>query len=179
MEIYFNPTAGTITNLNDLKTESLRVGLSTVLLDINANTFNILTRVNMSGNLNLNGGGLFRNDIDPQTLNDTFAGPSMTVAVGTSTAVPPYTVERVGNASTGTLTIQLNDGSIGQEIFFVYSETATGLVEITGAIDPIILDGGTAIQLDGKGQSVHLLCVDDGTGNGDWYIVGGAGYLIS
>jgi hypothetical protein len=88
MEIYFNPTAGTITNLNDVKTESLRVGLSTVLLDINANVFNILTRVNMSGNLNLNGGGLFRNDIDPQTLNDTFAGPSMTIAVGTSTAVP-------------------------------------------------------------------------------------------
>ena len=28
MEVYFNPTAGTITNLNDLKTESLRVGLN-------------------------------------------------------------------------------------------------------------------------------------------------------
>ena len=51
IEVYFNPTAGTITNLNDVKTESLRVGLSTVLLDINANTFNILTRVNMSGTL--------------------------------------------------------------------------------------------------------------------------------
>lgn len=178
MEVYFNPTAGTVTNLNDVKTESLRVGLSTVLLDINANTFNILTRVNMSGNLNLNGGGLFRNDMDPQTLNDTFSGPSLTIAVGTSTAVPPYTVERVGNSSTSVLNIELNDGSIGQEIFFIYSEATTGLVEISGAIDPIILDGGTAIQLGAKGQSVHLLCIDDGTGNGDWYIVGGNGYTI-
>lgn len=178
MEVYFNPTAGTITNLNDVKTESLRVGLSTVLLDINANTFNILTRVNMSGNLNLNGGGLFRNDIDPQTLNDTFAGLSMTIAVGTSTAVPPYTVERVSNTSTSTLNIQLNNGSIGQEIFFVYSGAATGVVEIAGAIDPII-GQGNGIQLSAQGDSVHLLCVDDGTGNGDWYIVGGNGYVIS
>jgi len=43
MEVYFNPTAGTITNLNDVKTESLRVGLSTILLDINASTFDVLT----------------------------------------------------------------------------------------------------------------------------------------
>jgi hypothetical protein len=178
MEIYFNPTAGTITNLNDVKTESLRVGLSTVLLDINASTFNILTRVNMSGNLNLNGGGLFRNDVNPQTLDNTFAGPSMTITVGTSTALPPYTIERIGNSLTSTLTVQLNDGGIGQEIFFVYSESTTGPVEIRGAINPIILDGGIGIRLNGKGQSVHLLCIDDGTGNGDWYVVGGKGYAI-
>jgi len=178
MEIYFNPTAGTITNLNDVKTESLRVGLSTVLLDINASTFNILTRVNMSGNLNLNGGGLFRNDVNPQTLDNTFAGPSMTITVGTSTALPPYTIERIGNSLPGTLTVQLNDGGIGQEIFFVYSESTTGPVEIRGAINPIILDGGTGIRLNGKGQSVHLLCIDYGTGNGDWYVVGGKGYAI-
>lgn len=178
MEVYFNPTAGTITNLNDVKTESLRVGLGTVLLDINASTFNILTRVSLSGNLNLNGGGLFRNDIDPQTLNDTFAGPSMTIGVGTSTAIPPYTIERVGNTTTGTLNIELSNGSIGQEIFFVYSEASTGVVEIIGAVDPII-GGSSGIQLDAQGQSVHLLCVDDGTGNGDWYIVGGNGYVIA
>ncbi len=178
IETYFNPTAGTITNLNDVKTQSLRVGLSTVLLDINANAFNILTRVNMSGNLNLNGGGLFRNDVNPQTLNEIVAGPSMTIGVGTSTAIPPYTIERVSNSLASDLTIQLNNGAIGQEIFFVYSESATGAVNIRGAIDPIILDGGNDIQLNARGQSVHLLCVDDGTGNGDWYIVGGAGYTV-
>ena len=73
MEVYFNPTAGTLSNLQNVQTEALRVGLSTVLLDINASTFDVLTNVNMTGNLNLNGGGLFRNDVDPQTLDDVFA----------------------------------------------------------------------------------------------------------
>ena len=183
IEVYFNPTAGTITNINDIKTQSLRVGLSTVLLDVNSNNFNISTRVNLNNNLNLNGGGLFRNNIDPQTLNDVFAGPSMTISVGTSTAIPPYTIERVGNSSTSVLNIELNDGVIGQEIFFVYSENTTGLVTISGAANPIILPSGTGfgtgVSLSAKGETVHLLCVDDGTGNGDWYVIGGQGYVIS
>jgi hypothetical protein len=180
MEVYFNPTAGTITNLNDLKTESLRVGLSTILLDVNASTFDILTNVNMTGNLNLNGGGLIRNDVDPQTLNDGFAtGSPGVITVGTSTAVPPYTVERVGNQTATTVTIQLNDGLIGQEIFFVYSEAQTGVISITGAVTPLVLPGGTKIELDAQGESAHLLCVNDGTGNGVWFLVGGTGYTIS
>jgi len=179
MEVYFNPTAGTITNLNDVKTESLRVGLSTILLDINASTFDVLTNVNMTGNLNLNGGGLVRNDVDPQTLNDGFAtGSPGVITVGTSTAVPPYTVERVGNSTGTTVTIQLNDGTIGQEIFFVYSEAQTGVINITGAVTPLVLPGGTNIELNAQGNTAHLLCADDGTGNGIWFLVGGAGYSI-
>jgi len=78
IENYFNPTAGTITNLNDVRTEALRVGLSTVLLDINASTFDILVDVDIeNGDLSLNGGNLIRNNIDPQVINDTFAGPSL------------------------------------------------------------------------------------------------------
>jgi len=177
MEVYINPTAGTITNLNDLKTESLRVGLSTVLLDINASTFDILTNVEMSGNLSLNNGGLFRNDIDPQTLDDIFATAGV-ITVGTSTAIPPYTVERVGNSTATPVTIQLNDGSIGQEIFFVYSEAQTGVISIAGAVTPLVLPGGTNIELNAQGQTVHLLCVDDGLGNGVWFLVGGTGYSI-
>ena len=177
MEVYINPTAGTITNLNDLKTESLRVGLSTVLLDINASTFDILTNVEMSGNLSLNNGGLFRNDIDPQTLDDVFATAGV-ITVGTSTAIPPYTVERVGNSTVTPVTIQLNDGSIGQEIFFVYSEAQTGVISISGAVTPLVLPGGTSIELNAQGQTAHLLCVNDGLGNGVWFLVCGTGYSI-
>ena len=177
MEVYINPTACTITNLNDLKTESLRVGLSTVLLDINASTFDILTNVEMSGNLSLNNGGLFRNDIDPQTLDDVFATAGV-ITVGTSTAIPPYTVERVGNSTVTPVTIQLNDGSIGQEIFFVYSEAQTGVISISGAVTPLVLPGGTSIELNAQGQTAHLLCVNDGLGNGVWFLVGGTGYSI-
>lgn len=180
MEVYFNPSSGTLNNLNDVKTESLRVGLSTVLLDINATTFNILTNVSMSGNLSLNGSGMFRNDVDPQTLNDTYAGPGLTIQVGTSSAIPPYTIERVSNTNVAPLSILLNDGAIGQEIIFTYSDVQVGLVEITGAINPLILPTAlTTVTLGGKGESVHFLCVDDGTGNGEWYIIGGAGFVLS
>ena len=180
MEVYFNPSSGTLNNLNDVKTESLRVGLSTVLLDINATTFNILTNVSMSGNLNLNGSGMFRNDVDPQTLNDTYSGAGLTIQVGTSSAIPPYTIERVANTNVAPLSILLNDGAIGQEIIFTYSEVQVGLVEITGAINPLILPAAqTKVTLGGKGESVHFLCVDDGTGNGEWYIIGGVGFVLS
>ena len=180
MEVYFNPSSGTLNNLNDVKTESLRVGLSTVLLDINATTFNILTNVSMSGNLNLNGSGMFRNDVDPQTLNDTYSGAGLTIQVGTSSAIPPYTIERVANTNATALSILLNDGAIGQEIIFTYSEVQVGLVEITGAINPLILPAAqTKVTLGGKGESVHFLCVDDGTGNGEWYIIGGVGFVLS
>ena len=174
MEVYFNPTAGTITNLNDVKTEALRA----ILLDINASTFDVLTNVNMTGNLNLNGGGLFRNDQDPQPLDDTFAAGSP-IPVGTSSAIPPYTIERVFNTDVSTpVSILLNDGAIGQEIFFVYSDAQTGVVSISGAVTPLVLPGGTNIELNAQGDTAHLLCADDGTGNGIWFLVGGAGYSI-
>ncbi len=181
MENYFSPSAGTITNLNNLQTNALRVGLSTVRLDINASTFDIIADVSVEGgNISLNGGGLLRNSIDPQTLDEIFSAPTLVTQVGTSTAVPPYTVERVSNSGTATVTVQLNDGSIGQEIFFVYSGASTGDVEIVGAINPLVLTGaGTTIGMNGQGQTVHLLCIDNGTGNGDWYVVGGTGYTIS
>ena len=182
MENYFSPSAGTITNLNNLQTNALRVGLGTVRLDINASTFDIIADVNVDGgNVSLNGGGLIRNSVDPQTLNDIFtAGTGNIATVGTSTAAPPYTVERVGNAGTQSVIVQLNDGIIGQEIFFVYSEPTTGTVEILGAVNPLILgSANNTVSVDGQGQTVHLMCVDNGTGNGDWYIVGGNGYTIS
>ncbi len=181
MENYFSPSAGTITNLNNLQTNALRVGLGQVKLDINASTFDIMADVAMeNGNLNLNGGGLFRNNTDPQTLDEIFAAPTLVTQVGTSTAIPPYTVERVSNGGTAPVTVQLNDGAIGQEIFFVYSGASTGDVEIIGAINPLILPGGaTTITLNDLGETVHLLCIDNGTGNGDWYVVGGNGYTLS
>ena len=178
IENYFNPTAGTITNLNDVRTEALRVGLNTVLLDINAATFDILTDVDINnGDLSLNGGGLVRNDTDPLVLNDTnVVSP---YGVGSATAVPPYTTERVG-ANAGSLTLELFEGAIGQEIFFVYSDATANTVTITaGSNTDLILDGGTTVELNGQGQTAHFMCIDDGTGNGDWYLVGGLGYTIA
>ena len=180
IENYFNPTAGTITNLNDVRTESLRVGLNTVLLDINAATFDILTNVDVNnGNVSLNGGNLVRNNIDPTVLNDTnVVSP---YGIGTATAVPTYTTERVG-ANAAPVVLELFAGSIGQEIFFVYSDATANTVTIqAGSNTSFILNNSIAntIVLDSQGQTAHFMCIDDGTGNGDWYLVGGDGYTIS
>jgi hypothetical protein len=179
MEVYFSPSGGTITNLNNLSSEALRVGLSTILLDINASTFDILTNVKMTGNLNMTGAGIFRNDTNPQTLNDTFAGGSP-IPVGTSTAIPAYTMNRVGNATATAIAITLNSGSIGQEIFFIYTE-GTGDVVISGVANNLVLPGGVtnSLTLDTIGKSVHLLAIDNGSGVAVWFLVGGTGYVIS
>ena len=180
METYFAPSAGTITNLNNVSTEALRVGLSTILLDINASTFDILTNVKMTGNLTMTGGGVFRNDTNPTPLNDTTAGSGMTINVGTSTAIPPYTINRCGNTDTTTvLDLALYSGSIGQEIFFVCTE-GSGSVTITGISSNLVTTGALdKITLNALGESVHLLAIDNGSGVAVWFIVGGQGYVIS
>ena len=184
MEVYFAPSAGTITNLNNLSTEALRVGLSTILLDVTASTFDILTNVKMTGNLNMTGGGIIRNDTNPTTLDDTGQAMPATIGVGTSTAVPPFTLNRIGNSDlVNTLTLDLFDGVIGQEIFFMYT-VGSGLVEIkqaAAATGGIVLPGAgtTTITLNATGESIHLIAIDNGSGAAVWYIAGGQGYVIS
>ena len=180
MEVYFAPAAGTITNLNNVSTEALRVGLSTILLDINSSTFDILTNVKMTGNLNMTGGGVFKHDTNPTSLNDTTAGSGMAISVGTSTAIPAYTINRCGNTDiTSNLNLQLFNGSIGQEIFFMCSE-GSGNVVITPYNNNIVTTGtNNTITLNKVGQSVHLLAIDNGSGLPIWFIVGGNGYTIA
>ena len=180
METYFAPTAGTITNLNNLSTEALRVGLSTILLDINASTFDILTNVKMTGNLNLNGGAIFSNDTNPTPLNDTTAGAGMAINVGNSTAIPPYSINRCGNTDlTNTLALTLYSGSIGQEIFFICTE-GSGSVQIQGISSNLVTTGtNDYITLNAVGESVHLLAIDNGLSVPVWFIVGGQGYVLS
>jgi len=182
MEVYFAPNAGTITNLNNLSTEALRVGLSTILLDINASTFDILTNVKMSGNLNMTGGGVFRNDTNPSTLNDTLAGAGMAINVGTSTAIPAYTINRCGNTDiTTALSLSLFQGSIGQEIFFIYTEGSGDVNIASPASTNYIVTTGTTntITLKNVGETVHLLAIPNASGVPVWFIVGGTGYAIS
>lgn len=182
MEVYFAPAAGTLTNLNNLSSEALRVGLSTILLDINASTFDILTNVKMTGNLNMSGGGVFRNDTNPTPLNDITAGAGMAINVGTSTAIPPFTMNRCGNTDiTNPLSLSLYQGSIGQEIFFICTE-GSGTVNIASptGLNYIVTTGATnTITLDEVGESVHLLAIDNGSGIPVWFIVGGEGYTLS
>ncbi len=177
---FFNTQAGTITNLDELQTDQLFVGISSPILNVNGSGIEIINaRIDTTGDISLNGSKLIRNDVNPQTLNDTAPGGSP-IDVGSSTAVPGFTINRVGNDSGSAITIQLFTGEIGQEIFFVYSDSTTGPVEIVGGGTPLILPGGlTKVILNAKGHTAKFLCVDNGTGNGDWYLVGGQGYTIA
>lgn len=181
MEVYFAPSAGTITNLNNVSTEALRVGLSTILLDISGGTFDILSDVRCTGNIKLDTSGLFRDDTAIATQNDVLAGAGMNLPIGTSTAIPNSTMYRVGNGTAGTLTLQLYNGSIGQEVIFAYSEAAsTGTVAITAVSNNMVLTGaGTMVNLSAIGETVHLLSIDNGSGVGVWYVVGGTGFTVS
>jgi len=139
----------------------------------------------MTGDLNMTGGGVFRNDTNPVTLDDTGQAMPATINIGTTTAIPPYTINRVGNSdTTNTLTLSLFNGSIGQEIFFVYT-TGSGLVTINGVSGNLVLRNNTTgvavtnLNLNQIGESVHLLCIDNGSGVGVWYVVGGVGYTTT
>lgn len=178
---FLNTQAGTINNINDLNTKSLKVGLTTTIIDANASGIGFFSNLSTNSDIIINGSGkLIRNTVNPDTLDDILAGSSLEIEVGTSTAIPPFAINRVGNGTVSDLSIRLHSGVIGQEIFFVYSKNTTGDVVITGAIHPIILPGGaTKIELSTKGATAKLLCVDNGTGNSDWFLVGGTGYTLS
>lgn len=180
IENYINPDTGSITGVNEIKTNSLRVGLNTPLLNINSNNFDILTSIKINGDINLNGGRLIRNNIDDEIINDTFVGPSLNFAIGTGSTAPEYSIIRVGNSNnTDPLNLSLYDGIKGQELVFIYSESTTGDVSIQGAINPLILNGGSTVTLNNQGQSVHLISIIDNSNNTNWFIIGGNGYTIS
>jgi hypothetical protein len=180
MEVYFSPSAGTITGLTSLTTTSLKVGGLSPVLDINATTFNIAANVIINGsNLTLTGGGIFRNDTSPVTQNFALA-PANTLDIGTSSAIPGFTMYRCGNSDASAIVATLYNGSLGQEIFFMYSEANTGTFTINGYSNNLVLTGGyTNLNLTAIGQSVHLLAINNGSGVAVWYIVGGTGYTLA
>lgn len=180
MEVYFNPTAGTLAGLNSTTTNTLKVGLSTVKLEITSSAFNIISDVSLIGNLNLEG-NLLRNNIDPDIYSDTTLAPSYTANIGSTTAAPEYFLYKVHNSLSSAVTLSLFAGEIGQEIIFQYDNSNTGDVNIIeGTGSAFSLEGNAStITLNGLGQTVHLFSTTDSSGNPLWIIIGGAGYTLS
>ena len=91
-------------------------------------------------------------------------------------------MNRVGNTTAAAIDIILYNGSIGQEIFFIYTE-GSGDVDISGFNSNLVLPGATTspnkLTLNAIGQSVHLLAIDNGQGQAVWFLVGGQGYVIA
>ena len=181
MEVYFSPSAATIIGLTSLTTEALRVGISTILLDINASTFDISANVRILSSTLAVSGNIIRSNQDPTMLENPAAMPA-TIAIGTSTAVPAYSTYVCRNSDAGNdLTLTLNSGVIGQELFLIYGGAYTGTVKLIGVNSNFTLpgSGSTYLTMAQLGQSVHLLAIDNGQGVPIWYVVGGAGYTVA
>jgi hypothetical protein len=179
IEVYFNPTAGTISNLANLTTAGLKVGLTSTKLEITNSVFNIISDVIQSGSLDLRG-NFYLNNVDPDILDETFLSPSLAKNIGSSTAVPTYAIERVSNSGSSPVVLTLFDGEIGQTLEFFYSDTSSGDVHITAdaSTDLLIPTGNTYINLNSYGHSVSLRCIPDASGNPVWAINGGNSYTF-
>lgn len=174
METFFNPITGIIENLANLTTNSITIGLISSRLEISPSIFNIIADVSLIGNLNLQGSFL-RNDINDDTIDDT----SIVTDIGNITSSPDKSVYRVSNSNTGALNLNLFNGEIGQEIFFVCEATIGSIFIIPDPGTTLLLDGGaTQIELNEVGQTVHLLSINDSGGNPEWVVVGGHNYQL-
>lgn len=176
--VYLNTSAGTLTNLTSLTTNSLTVGLSSPKLQVTSSAFNITASPIVQGSIDLRG-NLYRNNIDTLLINEITV-PSLAKNIGSANGVPPYTVERVSNNGTPPITLTIFDGELGQEIVFCYYASTAGDVEIIADVSTsLIIPGASKIVLSGVGQTAHLLCVGDASNNPVWYLIGGLGYTLT
>lgn len=178
--VYLNPAASTFTNLSNITTNSLTVGLGSPKLQITSSVFNIVANPTVQGNINLQG-SLYKNNIDPTLINEITTAPAFTKSIGSTSTAPVYSVERVSNDGSSPITISLFEGEIGQEITFCYYDTTSGAVNIiAGSNTTLILTGTwTKVALSGVGQTAHFMCVPDSSGNPVWYLIGGLDYTLS
>ena len=180
IEGYFDPSSGIIDSLNSLQTDALVVGLGTIVLEVNSSTFDIISNVTITGDLNLEG-SLLRNDIESASITEVSTAPSLLQDIGNITSVPGSTVYRVHNAGTSPLTLSLYTGAAGQEVIFVYEGGGSGDVDIVaGSGATLTLTGaGATVTMNDAGQSVQFLSITNSIGNQEWFVIGGNGYIIS
>jgi hypothetical protein len=175
IETYFDPSAGTITELAEVTTNNLTVGTSSAKLEITPSAFDITSDVEMTGNFTISG-KILRNDIETVTLDET----SSSTNIGNTTTPPAKTIYRVTNADSSAITFTLFDGAPGQELIFVCQATTNAVNFVADSSTSILLpSGNTTISLSDAGDTVHLLSITDESGNDVWVIIGGNSYTIS
>lgn len=174
MEVYFSPSAASITNLSQITVETLTVGLSSPKLTVGSSSVAVTAPFSVSAAYNATFNGRLL-----QASQDATSITSNT-SLGTTSAAPTYDLYRVSNSSTGNITINLFEGLKGQEITIVAEAiTGSGDIVITAGSNTSIV-GATSITLDTTGETIVLKAVTDSAGTGqDWYVVGGQGYVLA
>lgn len=180
IENFIDPSSAIIDSLVSIESESIKIGTSSPLLEINSTTFDIISDVNLIGDLRLQGELLIKN-IETTSITDITTAPLLIQDIGSSTSVPGRSVYRMHNNGTSPLTIQLFNGEIGQEILFIYEGGGSGPIDIIAGSNAVITlpSAATRITLNDSGETVKLFCTVNSVGNNEWYIIGGNGYIVS
>ena len=171
METYFSPSAASITNLSQLSSETITVGLSSPKLTVNASNVIVTAPTTFGASYDVTfNGRVMKANANTSTITSA-------QQLGTTSTAPTYGLYRVVNTSTGQYTLTLFEGLAGQEITFVMEGSSTDEVVITAGSNTDII-GGTSITLTNPGDTVTVRAVKDSAGTGqDWYLVGGNGAL--
>ena len=182
IENYLDPSSGILDGLSSLTTNALTVGSTGSYLSVSSTAFTMTSDVTVNGNMDVVG-HVYTNNIYATTISEDTMGAS-SADIGTISSAPAKSIYRVGNSAsspTGSFTLNLWAGEIGQEITFVYESGYTGTVSIVeaGSVPIVLGSGNTQIDLDAVGDTVKLICITNSVGNKEWYVTGGNGYVIS
>ena len=174
METYFSPSAATITNLTQITTETLTVGLASPKLTIGASSIAVTAALSVSAAYNATfNGRLLQASQDSTSITSN-------QSVGSTSAAPSYDLYRASNSGSGSVVINLFEGLKGQEVTIVCEAISGGGDVVISAGSNTSIVGGTSITMDTTGQTIVLKAVTDSAGTGqDWYVVGGEGYVLA
>ena len=174
METYFSPSAATITNLTQITTETLTVGLATPKLTVGASSVAVTAAFSVSSAYNATfNGRLLAASQDSTSITSS-------TSLGTTSAAPTYNLYRASHSATGNLVITLFEGLKGQDVTIVCEAITGGGDVVISAGSNTSIVGGTSITMDTTGETVILRAVTDSAGTGqDWYVVGGDGYVLA
>lgn len=168
IQVYLDPNAGTISNLNSIEGLILNIG----------NPGNYTLSASQSG-IQLNADSVFNGNI---TINGIIRNSSFSIlnevnfpgGIATVDPITGFSNYMILHSSTSQFNIELNEGEIGQIITFAVEQKGSADIKITaGGNTTFVLDStNNDIVLNEIGSTVTLKYMLDSNGNNSWFIVG-------
>ena len=177
---YLNTQVGDLENLRNISSDNIVIGNSDTKFSV-VSTFEARVPSTFYENTTFDS-LVLRQSINPDSYNDTDnVDSNLEFNVGSSTAVPEFEYYRVSNNGSSPVIAKLWQGSIGQEITFIYESAASGDVEIVpqSGVAYKFSSSATKVILSELGQSITFCSISDGTNNPFWFIKSGNGYTLA
>lgn len=176
---YLNPQVGDLENLRNISSDNITIGSSETKFSV-VSTFESRIPSTFYESATFDS-VVLRQSIDPDSYNDTNnVDSNLEFNVGGSTTAPEFEYYRVSNNGSSPVIAKLWQGSIGQEVTFIYESATAGDVEIIPQSGVLYKFSATAtkIVLSAIGQSVTICSISDGTNNPFWFVKSGNGYTL-